>query len=491
MTTTLESLRTLLGRVADAGRAEGRPVYLVGGLLRDAVLGRPLPSPARVNVDVAVPSEALAFARRLADRLGGTYICLDESQPTARIVFTSSSGRVELDCAEFRGRTIEEDLSRRDFTVNAFAVVLERWCRDPHWAAHLLDPLGGRRDAERGLLRACFPKTFEDDPVRILRAFRFAAGLGWHLDPAMLPLISAVAPRLAGVSGERVRDELLAIFQTDAAAPALRSLEQLGVLGRLFPELAPGRGLDQGTYHHLDVLGHELETVAQGDRMLRDFAEFSEELRAPMAAYCAVEPVEGRSRKALIKLAGLFHDVGKPATKRVKPDGDIWFLGHEHFGAELVGAPLERLRLANRETAMVEQLVRSHLRPGHLSREVQLTARAVFRFFRDLGEDGPACLLVWWADRMATRGPSSNVDQIDQQRARLEELLRAYFLKPEEAVAPPKLLDGRQLMQALGLPPGPVIGRLLQAVQEAQAEGRVAGVEDALRVAREELERTR
>ncbi len=491
METTLESLRTLLGRIADAARAAGHPVYLVGGLLRDAVLGRPLPSLSRINVDLAMPSEALAFARRIAGQLDGTYICLDEAQPTARVVFSSPAIRVEVDCAQFRGRTIEEDLQRRDFTVNALAIPLEQWCREPQWNARILDPLAGRRDAAEGVLRACFPQTFKEDPVRILRAFRFAAALGFQMDPTMLPLMAAAAPRLAGVSGERIRDELLAVFQTDAAAPAMRALDQLGVLGRLFPELAPGRGMDQGGYHHLDVLGHELETVAQCDRMLRDFAEFTEALRAPMAGYCAVEPVEGRSRKALIKLAGLFHDVGKPATRRVKPDGDIWFLGHEHFGAELIGGVTERLRLANREAETVERLIRSHLRPGHLSREAQLTARAVFRFFRDLGEDGPACLLVWWADRLATRGPSSHVDQIDQQRARLEELLCAYFFKPEEAIAPPKLVDGRQLMAALGLPPGPLIGRLLQAVQEAQAEGRVAGVEEAIRVAREELERSR
>jgi len=126
-----------------------------------------------------------------------------------------------------------------------------------------------------------------------------------------------------------------------------------------------------------------------------------------------------------------------------------------------------------------------HLRPGHLSREPQLTPRAIFRFFRDVGEDGPACLLMWWADRLATRGPASRLDQIDQQRARLEELLRAYFLKAEEAVKPPRVIDGNQLMAALGITPGPLVGRMLMAIEEAQAEGRVRSQEDALALARE------
>ena len=137
---------------------------------------------------------------------------------------------------------------------------------------------------------------------------------------------------------------------------------------------------------------------------------------------------------------------------------------------------------------MIRHLVLFHLRPGHLSREPQLTRRAIFRFFRDVGEDGPACLLMWWADRLATRGPTSRLDQVDQQRARLEELLRAYFFKPEEAIRPPRLLDGRQLMEALGLTPGPVVGELLRAIEEAQAEGRLHNRDDALTLARELLQ---
>jgi putative nucleotidyltransferase with HDIG domain len=262
-------------------------------------------------------------------------------------------------------------------------------------------------------------------------------------------------------------------------------LNALGVLDVLFPELIPGRGIDQGGYHHLDVLNHQLEAVAQGDRMMSDFSEFSEDLRAPLAAHVAEDVIDRHTRKALIKLASLYHDVGKPGTRRVKADGEIWFIGHEHFGADLTGALAARLRLSNREAEMIHNLVLYHLRPGFLSREPELTRRAIFKFFRDLGDDGPACGLLWWTDRMATRGPSSRLDQVDQQRARLEELLRAYFFRPEEAVHPPKLIDGRQLMEALSLAPGPRVGELLRAIEEAQAEGKLQTSDDALAFARE------
>jgi tRNA nucleotidyltransferase/poly(A) polymerase len=175
----------------------------------------------------------------------------------------------------------------------------------------------------------------------------------------------------------------------------------------------------------------------------------------------------------------------------VEADGEIWFLGHEQTGAELAAPVMERLRLSNRERQTVCQLVRHHLRPGFLSREPALTRRAVYRFYKDLGEDGPACLLTWWADRMATRGPKSRLDQLDQQRARLEEILNAYFFKAEEVVRPPRLVDGRQLMARFQLTPGPLVGELLSAIEEAQAEGAIRSAEEAFALARQRLDATR
>ena len=314
------------------------------------------------------------------------------------------------------------------------------------------------------------------------------AQLDFLLDPAAGALMRRAVPRLPNVSGERLREELLAMLDTDRAAPAVHALNDLAVFDVLIPELIPGRGMQQGGVHHLDVLGHQLETVVQADRFLSDFAEFSEPLREPLRAYCAEQPVEGHSRKSLIKLAGLLHDVGKPARRSVEADGEIWFYGHEQAGAELVEGIVARLKLSNREAHMVTQLVLHHLRPGFLSREPVLTRRAVYRFFKELDTDGPACLLTWWADRMAARGSKSRLDQIDLQRARLEELLNAYFFKAEEVVKPPRLLDGHTLMRTLQLPPGPRVGELLGAIEEAQAEGRIHTVDQALAFARELLD---
>lgn len=475
---------TLLSHVADFAKTRKLACYLVGGFLRDTLMARPRPV---TNIDLAVASKALESARALAAALGGTYICLDAATGCGRVVMTSARGHLSLDVSDFRGPTIEDDVRRRDFTINAMALPLSSWTATGDWSGRLVDPLNGQADLRARRLVACYERAFLDDPLRMLRAFRFAVQLDCALDPGLFPLMTVAAPRLATVAGERLRDELFGILHTDRAHWVVQQLNAVGALDVVFPEIVVGRGIDQGSYHHLDVLGHQLETVAQCDRMLADFAEFSAELREPLRRHVVEEAVEGRSLKALIKLAGLYHDVGKPATRRVKSDGEIWFIGHEQFGADLVESVTQRLRLSNRESDLVRHLVLYHLRPGHLSRLPQLTARAIFRFFRDLGNDGPACLLVWWADRMATRGTSSRLDQIDQQRARLEELIRAYFFKADEVVKPPRLIDGRQLMDALGLSPGPVVGELLRAIEEGQAVGQVRSQEDAMALAKEFL----
>ena len=482
------TLIATLSRVQEFLQARRVPCYVVGGLLRDQLIGRPATG---WNVDLAVPREALAVSRALAERLHGAFVVLDEAAGSARIIVHADAQRIELDLSEFRGATLEDDLSRRDFTINAMAVALSDWLRAPRDPVPIVDPLGGRKAIARKTLIACFPGTFEEDPVRLLRSFRFAAQLSFAIEDATRALMAPALRGLSRVSGERLRDELMAIFETDRAHAAVCALNELGALDVIVPELSAGRGVEQGPLHHLDVLEHQLEAVAQADRILADFVEFSPALRGPLADYCARQLVERRSRKSLIKLSGLLHDVGKPARRTVEADGEVWFLGHEETGAQLASGIVERLRLSNREAHMVCQLVRHHLRPGFLSREPSLSRRAIYRFFKDLGDDGPGCLLTWWTDRMATRGPRSRLDQLGQQRGRLEELLNAYFFKEEEVVRPPRLVDGHQLMEAFHLDPGPRVGELLAAIEEAQAEGRIRTADQALALARELLDTPR
>lgn len=314
----MSALIETLSQVQAFCQARHLSCYLVGGLLRDQLLGRlpaslnPAPRPARpgtpervgdpvlssegwgsgtglpwggVNVDLAIPRQALAISRELATRLHGAFVPLDEAVGSARVVVAAHGERIELDVSEFRGPTLEADLARRDFTINAIAIALQDWLHEPNRPVRLIDPLQGQQALARKQLLPCFPGTFDEDPVRILRAFRFAAQLEFTVDPSAIPLMTRARGALSRVSGERIRDELFAIFETDRAHTALRALNDLGALEVIVPELALGRGVEQGGFHHLDVLGHQLETVAQADRFLSDFVEFSVALRTPLAAY--------------------------------------------------------------------------------------------------------------------------------------------------------------------------------------------------------------
>lgn len=478
------TLVAILARVDAFMQERQTPCYLVGGWIRDQLLNRPV---SRLDVDLTMSRKAIAHSRDLAKALKAAFVLLDEENGCARVVISKEEVRIVLDFSDFRASTIEGDLSRRDFTVNAIAVALTDWVREPANPKPLIDPLGGEQAIREKKLIACFAGAFKEDPVRILRAGRFSAQLSFRLDASLPALMAEAAPRLSTVSAERVRDELMAIFETDKAFEAICLLNDAGALDVILPELSAGRGLDQGDFHHLDVLRHQFEAVAQADRFLTDFIEFSEPLRQVLGDYCAQELVEHRSRKGLIKLSALLHDIGKPHCRQVHPDGEIWFLGHEHAGAAFAEKIVQRLRLSNRESEMVCQLVLHHLRPGFLSRESQLTRRAIYRFFKDLGDHGPACLLEWWADRLATRGKKSRLDQIDQHRQFLEEMLRCYFFKAEAVVRPKRLVDGHQLMAAFGLKPSPRVGELLDMIEEAQAEGRIGTSEQALALAKRHL----
>src|SRR3989338_6713345 len=195
----------MLTRVQEFAHARRVACFLVGGLVRDQLLDRP---PAYFNVDVAVSRDALAFSRALATHVGGSFVPLDDAVGSARVVLGETAERFELDISDFRGPTLEADLRLRDFTVNAIAIALADWLRDPRHPGPLIDPCDGRAAIARKQLIACYPGTFDEDPVRILRGFRFAAQLEFTLDASLEPLMAKAAPRLVQVSGERLRDEL-------------------------------------------------------------------------------------------------------------------------------------------------------------------------------------------------------------------------------------------------------------------------------------------
>ena len=475
------SARTLLASASEL--LSGRPGYLVGGSLRDAILGR-----ATADLDLAVAGDAPALARALADRSGGHFVLLDPERAIARVVLDEGPVRT-IDVARLRG-DIRADLGKRDFTIDALAVPLDALTTGA--PIELIDPYGGLSDLDAGIVRLVSERALIEDPLRLLRAVRLAAQLDLRLTPETADAVRRDAGRIGQAAAERQRDELGRIFATPRAAPSLRLLDDLGLLEQLLPEVTACRGVSQPKEHHWDVFDHAIETVAALDFMLADEkptgnreASFQRALWDTLAAcpnlreHLAEEVSEGRSRATLLKMAGLLHDVAKPETRAPDDTGRIRFFGHAERGAETARRVLRRFRFSRRETELVATAVEEHLRPGQLSSAGPPSRRALFRFFRDTGEAAESILLLSLADHLAARGPGLAIDGWRHHVAYIAHVLTRRD-EEETIVRPRRLLTGGDLMSTLGIGPGPEVGRLLAELEEALAGGEVATRDDAL-----------
>ena len=478
MVNILTGVREILDRDAVEG-------YIVGGFIRDSLMGR-----ESIDIDIAVGANAMELAPRIADALRGRYVPLDEGNQIARVVL-AKEGPLHLDIATMRGG-IADDLALRDFTVDAMAIGLTDISNED---AKLIDPFGGRRDLETRVVRAVSEEAFRRDPARLLRAPRLAAECGFSIDDETGAQISRNCRLIRNVAGERVRDELCRLLAVPGSARWLRLLDELGLLLVIFPELAPARGSEQPKEHYWDVFEHSMETVATVEFLLRtgkpDYCSDEMLASAPwwpaLESHFESEVAGGRSRKVLLKLAALLHDIAKPQTRTFEETGRMRFFGHSQQGAETAAGILERLRFSAREKEVVYRMIEHHLRPGQLSRDREMpTPRAIYRYFRDTCDAGIDTIFLNLADHLAARGPMMELESWREHAGVMTFVLEERF-REESVVSPPKLIDGHDLMNTFGILPGPRVGELLEAVREAQAAGEVATREEALDFVRKRI----
>ncbi len=487
----LHTLRTLL---------HGAEVWLVGGAVRDMLLGL-----HPHDWDFAVQGDGLRTARRVADALGGRYYPLDEKRGAGRVIVTPPGGhrRVTLDFAALRGSTLRADLRLRDFTVNAIAATLD---------GKLFDPLGGQRDLEARLIRMAYDRAFRDDPVRPLRAVRLARQLDFRLEEKTAMAVRLHAAMIHNTAQERIQAELTRLMALASAVPGLRDLHHLGLLEYLLPEVDALTTVAQTHPHcHADAWKHTLAAVAAvegvaavlaghtppvGDTLLPlstgTWAALGAALApmaAPLAAYLDETVAVEITRGHLLKWGALFHDVGKRETRTVDDRGRAHFYGHDRVGAVLTRRRLRALRFSNKVVDFVATLVRAHMWLIGL-RKQKLTRRAIYRFYRRTGDAGPAVVLLALADALAVWGPKLSPAYWQALLRTASALLEAYVYRREQLIAPPPLLSGRDLL-AMGVPSGPQIGRLLDALREAQAAGEIATAAEARAFIRRQWEESR
>jgi poly(A) polymerase len=482
--------RSLLATVNNLLDRQGVKSYLVGGFVRDVCLRRDT-----ADIDIALAADALEIAPRLAEALGGKFVRLDEENKVGRVLVADkkapSGGRWQLDFSTFEGG-IEQDLGRRDFTVDAMAVDLGELSQDD---IPLIDPFNGRDDLDKRIIRAVSGTAFSSDAARLLRAVRLAAELDFTLDSQTEALVKRHSQLIAGVAGERVREELLRLLAVPDSGRVLPYLDELGLLTAIFPEMAQAKGVGQPKEHCWDVFEHSLKVVVAVDFLLHQGSwEYSgDEVLAAvpwsesLVRHFARPVIAGSTRRLLLKLAALLHDVAKPQTKALTEDGRTRFLGHGKEGAAIAADILEGLRFSGKEVKLVEIMIKHHLRPGQMSQEGLPTRRAIYRYFRDCGEAGIDILYLSLADHLATRGPNLNLSGW-REHARLVDYVLAQHAEQEKLVTPARMVTGHDLINIFNMKPGPRMGQLLESVREAQASGELTTREEALAYIREKLE---
>ncbi|MBN2483401.1 MAG: HD domain-containing protein [Candidatus Omnitrophica bacterium] len=445
-------------------------VYLVGGFLRDFYLGD---VKMCRDFDFIVAAGAFSFAQEFAKKTDSKIIVLDDDEKTYRVILKKAKTHYYYDFAQMRGNSLDEDLRLRDFPLNTLSVRLGRGS-----PIELYDPLGGKKDIARKLIRVADKNVLKQDPLRILRAFSLSVKYGLRIEPLTFTYLGQYRKLLKKVSPERVNEELFKILGCEKCYPVIKKMADQEILDEILPGLKRCRGVTQeGGFHHLDVFDHSLETLLRFEMM------YSTQLarRSLVKEYLDQELAKGRRRIQIIKLACLLHDIGKPRAKKRKDKKTI-FHQHEKFGSRMSEEIAEKLKFSVKEKESLKKLVFWHLRPGYLA-DIRLPSRrAVYRFFRDSQDDGIGIILLSLADWRATRGPKTSEREKIQHEKVMFSLLRQYFA--EKGKKPlRRVLDGYDVMKKFKIAPSPLVGDILSVIYEEQALGKITHKKDAYALA--------
>lgn len=449
-----------INRILISLSSESTELYLVGGYIRDLILDRYC-----YDRDYAIKGEtALDFAKKAADYFNGYYVVLDKKFDIARVVLPDKKNT--LDFAGCFKQDIDEDLKRRDYSINSIAYRIDGK------KSELIDPFGGINDLKDKIIRANSEENLIDDPLRLLRAFRLAAQLDFSIEDNTLGYISRNKTLINNVSSERINAELIKLFESGYAAFNLNIMKENEFLDEIFPEITPQRNVPPNLHHHLNLIDHSIESVKQIEINISNLPEWVKD-RINFEAAVGIKLI------SLLKIAAFLHDLGKPSTWQIDELGRHRFIKHEEIGAELSVNLLKRLKFSKNSVKYISKLIKYHLYPSQLLTGGEVTEKAVQRMIRKLGEETPEIIILAMADRLSARGPEITDEIINNNIRGLYWLLEKYRESQEKAESLPKLLDGNDVMKILDIPKGPEIGKILKALKEAQIAGEINTREEA------------
>ncbi len=449
-----------------------QPVYLVGGSVRDLLLGiRDIK-----DIDVLMPAGSEDVARRFSDSIGGSFFFLNEERKITRVVKQHDGATIQFDFTNFEGPDLQTDLGRRDFTVNAMALDLRDFIQNKSLDS-LIDLFHGREDIKNRLIRAVKPHVLDEDPLRLLRAVRFAASLGFSIEEGTASQIRSRATLVTQPSPERIRDEFFQVLSQRSAEKHLMLLDSLGLLPKLLPELDTLTGFSPGKYHKYDVRTHSIKAAGYVDGVLDDLPKIAPEYDHLVLEHLD-QPLENLiPRKAALRFACLMHDIAKPETFSRDENGNIHFYGHDNLGAEKVKDTCRRLRLSKDTEGVVAKVIKQHMRLFSLATPGGPSRNAMYRYCRDMKGALPESLILAQADARATYDIMPKEKFTDTERP-MAAVLTFYYERFMKTEAKP-LITGRDLIER-GLKPGPRFREILEDIKERQASGTLKDRREAL-----------
>jgi len=460
--------RRLLHRLLAVAAQGGVQLYLVGGALRDICRGHPVH-----DLDLAMAGDVMSFARRVASLLGAAYVPLDAARGEARVVYHKHES---LDFAQFKGDSIIADLQHRDFTINAMACPLTALLTRA--APDLIDPHGGWQDLRARRIRMVSHLSFGEDPLRLLRAFRFAAQLDFGLDPVTCETMQTLAPRLREVAAERIQSELLKLFAAPSSSPHLMTMARLGLLDSLFPELATTRGLPCRLGQPLELFTHAIQTYQAVEAIIHNPDSHLPQIAPALRQYFLAE-----ERQALVKWAGLLHAIGAAVAESQASSRPATACGNSLVSAQLWEQIGSRLKLSRKHLDCVHTFIAHSGRALELAigeAQEHLTVRRMYGWCKALGDSMLGVLVLALGHTLAA-GPADtacpSAVALRRFATRMWEVYRNRILP---VITAPRLITGDDLQQIFHLPPGPRFKSLLNDLEVAQVEGQIRTRDEAL-----------
>lgn len=437
-------------------------IYVVGGTVRDFLMGK-------ISYDrdlIVVDEDAKSFSQKVAEFFDGVFIPLDEENKIYRIVLKDKKNF--LDITNPIGGNLEEDIMRRDITINAIAVNIKTG-EIPSFCEF------GIQDIQNKIIREIKEENFTDDPLRILRVYRFYANLGFEISPELLNITKKHASLINKPAKERIEYELMKLFDGEFAAQALLKMDESEILEIIFPFVKELKQVPPNLHHHLDLFNHSIETVNQ----VQKFYEIS-----PKEVQEHLKKVDfgGFSRLAHLKLAALMHDIGKFSTWTIEPDtGRHRFIKHEDVGAKLAIPILKKMCFSNKQIDYISYIIKKHMYPTAVVSAPELNDKVMMRYVRKSADNAIDTIIIAKADRVSAQGPEITKELVVENITLLDKLLQ-FYLNTKETLAPlPKLLDGREVMSILNINPSPILGKILNELHEAQISGDILTKDDAVR----------